>query len=108
MEVLQLCRRLNGVQDWHLAAAPPCFLPVAGDSSNCDAVCEGDGGDSRGSVFPVLFRAGLAMKVCQQHESPDVDVKDKIVLAQFHPRILNPRILNPRILNPLCFIIHAF
>ena len=29
-----------------------------------------------------------------------MDVKDNIVLAQFHPRIMNPRISNPLIFNP--------
>ena len=35
-----------------------------------------------------------------KNESPDVDVKDKIVVAQIHPRILNPRMLKPRMVNP--------
>ena len=35
-----------------------------------------------------------------KNDSPDADVKDKIVLAQFHPRIVNPRIFKPRMFNP--------
>ena len=35
-----------------------------------------------------------------KNDSPDVNVKDKIVLAQFHPRIVNPRIFKPRMFNP--------